>query len=162
MKTRMIPLIAGAALIAATQAFADDAHHAAADAPSSGAAAVSSAQPGVHSGKRIEAMRSEMLKMMDQMRQLQQTKDPAERQRLLDEHMQTMQETMRTMQGMGGPMAMGMMGAQQKDGAAGHVHGTSHGAGTNERMNMMEQRMDMMQMMMGQMMQQENPPAPKQ
>ncbi|MBS2132154.1 hypothetical protein KEX41_28635 (plasmid) [Burkholderia thailandensis] len=159
MKTRMALLISSTILIAATHAFADDthdAHHAAAAAASSSTSAMMSAHPGA----QYEAMRSEMFKIMDQMHQIRQTKNPVERRRLLGEHMQTMQETMRMMRTMGGPMMMGMSGGQQTGGPAMHAQGASGGVDVSERMTMLDQRMDMMQMMMEQMMQQQNPPAP--
>jgi hypothetical protein len=56
--------------------------------------------------------------------------------------MQAMQDNMKAMRGMGGPM---MMGGQKGGGMT--------SAGPTQRTQIMEQRMDMMQMMMEQMVQ---------
>lgn len=72
-----------------------------------------------------------MQKMQKQMQQVHATKDPVERKRLMEEHMNAMQGTMPMMSGMG-PRA---------------------GADPVERMQMMEMRMDMMHKMMEQMVQ---------
>jgi hypothetical protein len=64
--------------------------------------------------------------------------------------MQTMQENMQAMRGMGGPMMMGS-GLSGGPAKGGHKH-TVRGDMT-QRQEMMEKRMDMMQMMMEQMMQ---------
>ena len=47
--------------------------------------------------------------MQTQMDRVRATADPAERQKLMQEHMASMQEGMKSMRGMGGP-TMGMMG----------------------------------------------------
>lgn len=76
-------------------------------------------------------MAEHMQKMQKQMQQIHASKDPAERKRLMDEHMKSMQGTM--------PMMSGM--------------GARSGTEPNQRMQMMEMRMDMMQKMMEQMLQ---------
>lgn len=69
-----------------------------------------------------------MKKMQDQMTQVYAEKDPKERDRLMQEHMQTMQETMKMMHASRG---MGMMdGAKQ--------------GGGGKRMTMMQMMMDQM------------------
>jgi hypothetical protein len=80
------------------------------------------------------------------MEKMRQTTDPAEREKLMQEHMQTMQEHMKSMgehmksmHGSGGGM---MMGADQK----------GRQEITEKRLDMIEKRMDLMQMMMEQMM----------
>ena len=60
----------------------------------------------------------------------------------MDKHMGQMQENMKLMRGMGGPMMMG-----------GQKGGGMMGGDPKQRQEMMEKRMDMMQMMMEQMMQ---------
>jgi hypothetical protein len=96
-------------------------------------------------------MPAAMQKMQEQMAKLRSTTDPAERQKLMLEHMSTMREGMGTMMKMGGS-GMGMMpggGMMQGDKSP-----AKPGAGDMQgRMGMMEQRMGMMQMMMDQMMQ---------
>jgi hypothetical protein len=89
--------------------------------------------------ERMQQRFQQMQTMMDQMAQ---AKTPTERQKLMAEHRQMMQEQMVAMHDMTGPG--GMMGKDQ-------------GAGTmdpNAQMQMMQRRMDMMQQMMEQMMEQ--------
>jgi len=103
-------------------------------------------------------MQERMETMQAQMRELRETTDPAERQKLLASHMRSMQEQMQTMRAMGGDMmmhgtggsgGMGMgSGMGQGMGAADHAMPARPGP----RHQMMENRMDMMQMMMEQMM----------
>jgi hypothetical protein len=89
------------------------------------------------------------------MNRIQQTTDPKERQKLLQEHMQTMREQMKDMRAMGGGMMMGMMGQEKGKG----MHdGTM--MDPKSRGKMMQDRMDMMQMMMEQMMEQMEMQAP--
>ena len=102
-------------------------------------------------------MESNMARMHEQMKKTQalmdrmrKTTDPTERQKLIQDHMQSMREGMSMMQGMGGAMlggkgGMGMMGGDPK-----------------QRQDMMERRMDMMQMMMDQMMQHQQMSQPTQ
>ncbi len=99
----------------------------------------------------MSQMQENVNTMRQQMEKLQATTDPQERQKLLQAHMQTMQESMQAMHGMCGPM---LMGDGQSGGAkSGHKH-TTRGDMT-QRQEIMEKRMDMMQMMMEQMMQHE-------
>jgi len=91
--------------------------------------------------KMRQQMMDRMKTMQAQMDKIRQTTDPKEREKLMTEHMKSMQEGMRMMRGMGGGM-MGMMGGGMMGGGAG-----------SQSMPMMEGRMDMMQMMMEQMMQ---------
>jgi periplasmic protein CpxP/Spy len=102
-------------------------------------------------------MEEQMKKMRQQMEKIQATTDPRERQKLMEEHMQSMREGMKTMRGMGGNK-MGMMdkdkpmmedGGKEKD-------GKPMGMMMMKRHKMMEDRLDMMQMMMEQMMEHEN------
>jgi hypothetical protein len=60
-----------------------------------------------------------MKTMQEQMNRLQQTTDPKERQKLLQEHMQTMREQVRDVRAVGGWTTMGMMGPG--------MHGGMHG-----------------------------------
>jgi periplasmic protein CpxP/Spy len=76
-------------------------------------------------------MNEHMQKMQKQMQQIHAAKDPAERKRLMEEHMKSMQGMM--------PMMSGM--------------GASPNSDPNQRMQMMEMRMDMMHKMMEQMLQ---------
>jgi hypothetical protein len=100
--------------------------------------------------KQMPQMQENMKKMQQQMEKFQATADPKERQKLMQEHMQTMQESMKAMHGMGGLM---MMGGGKRGGMAKVDHKDMADAAMLKRHDMMEQRMDMMQMMMEQMVQ---------
>ncbi len=132
-------------------AFADDAHH---PDQKAGAATPTADQT-------IQKMQANTKRMQSQLEQMAKSKDPVQRQKLLQEHMQTMQENMmagKSMMGgmmdcpmmkdgmMGGGMGMmggqgGMMGQGMQGGAAGQDDMMA------KRMEMMEKRIDMMQMM---------------
>jgi len=100
--------------------------------------------------KAMQAMRDKMMN----------TKTPAERQALMDEHMKTMHEGMAMMKGMNDMKGMG--GMHGKAGTPG-MSGTSGMSGMKDMKDvpmdmskhhqMMEMRMDMMQIMMEMMMQ---------
>ncbi|HVK54983.1 MAG TPA: hypothetical protein VM532_08135 [Burkholderiales bacterium] len=107
-------------------------------------AAASSAKTDKVADKQQIPMQENMKKMQAQMAKIHQTTDPKERERLLQDHMQTMREAMQSMRGMGGGMMMGMMNG----GMAGRSAQQNAAPGNNA----MERRMDMMQMMMEQMM----------
>jgi hypothetical protein len=101
--------------------------------------------------KHMSQMQEKMKAMQVQMDKIGKTTDPEERQKLMLEHTQAMQENMKMMRGMGGPMMMGAGG----DGSpmkGGKMGGMMEGD-MMQRHAMMEKRMDMMQMMMEQMMQ---------
>ncbi|WP_426338604.1 hypothetical protein ACN9MZ_19500 [Pseudoduganella sp. S-14] len=150
-----------ASLMLAPAAHADDLHHPLQAAkPSHGAAA---------SDQRFAAAYEQMKKMVAQMEQIRATRDPKERERLMQQHLDSMHEGVRAMRPAGGGM-MQMMGCQMMRGqdkasaqscpmtGGGHVKPAQA-----ERMDMMEKRMDMMQMMMEQMVEREGmKPMPKQ
>lgn len=140
--------IAVAALVFSSPAvLAVDEHH-----PDDAKKAVAPGKPAVKPPVAPPAgdqagMQQRMQKMQAQMDRIQKTTDPKERQKLLDEHYRTMMENMQAMRGMGGPMMMGMHG---------DAKGMSmKGGDPAARSAQMEQRMDMMQMMMEHMMQRE-------
>ncbi|MBV6324389.1 hypothetical protein [Duganella violaceipulchra] len=85
-------------------------------------------------------MMENMQKMQRQMEKIQATTDPKERQKLMQEHMQAMQDNMKAMR------AADASPASDK-------HQGKAGGGMMMRPDMMEKRMDMMQMMMEQMVQ---------
>ena len=103
--------------------------------------------------KQTPPSQENMKLMQQQMDKIATTTDPKERQKLMQAHMQTMQENMKAMRSMGGPMMMddkksgGMM--EKKGG----MKGGMKDGDMNKRQEMTEKRMDMMQMMMEQMMQ---------
>jgi hypothetical protein len=109
--------------------------------------------------EQMQKMQEHMKEMQAQMEKIRQTTDPKERQRLMQEHMQGMGEQMQMMQGMGGCMMMrGMMGGRQQSTATPGKKGgmdcpMMKGGDPGRGQEMMEQRMDMMQMMMEQMLQ---------
>jgi len=107
--------------------------------------------PAMNMEKTMPQMHANMQKMQQQMEKLQATTDPKERQKLMDEHMLAMQETMKTMHSLGGPMMMG------SDRHAGMAMTDKKIAMTEADMmqhhTLMENRVDMMQMMMEQMVQ---------
>lgn len=156
---KIVPLLLAGLL--ATTAHADDKHHppvAAKPAPAPAAAV---------QDQRFNAAYDHMKKMMAQMDKIKATKDPAERQRLMQEHMDSLHAGMQAMRPAGGGM-MQMMNCQMMQNGAGqcpmmgqqHQHGRQ---GPGARMDMMEKRMDMMQMMMEQMVEHEGQKAaPKQ
>ena len=99
-------------------------------------------------GGGMQEMQAAMKKMQDQMAKIRATSDPAERQKLMAEHMASMREAMGMMTKMGGMGMMqggGMMGGEGKK--------SPEPRDMRGRVGMMEQRMGMMQMMMEQMMQ---------
>ena len=118
------------------------------------------AKPGMGMDKQMPRMQENMKDMQLQMQKVHGTTDPAERQRLMQAHMLAMQENMKAMRGMGGPMMSGGMGGGMamggpKDAAGGGMAmgGTKDAAagGMMQHHAMMEKRVDMMQMMMEQM-----------
>ena len=95
-------------------------------------------------------MQANIEKMHQQMEKIATTTDPKERQKLLQEHMQTMQENMKMMRDMGKPA---MSGEGSPGGMAiGEKKGGMQNDDAMKRQEMTETRMDMMQMMMEQMM----------
>ncbi|MBU1223797.1 MAG: hypothetical protein KKA22_11745 [Gammaproteobacteria bacterium] len=131
--------------LAVQPVLADDAHH-----PDQKAGAVTPA-----ADQTIQKMQANTKRMQSQLEQMARSKDPAQRQKLMQEHLQTMQENMTAGKSMMGGMmdcpmmkggmmggGMGMMGGQGMQGGV---------AGQDDmmarRMEMMEKRMDMMQMM---------------
>ncbi len=135
-------LLVAAASMLSPAALGADEHHT--DEAREGAVIGKPASKGPASvaGGDQAGMQQGMKRMQDQMDRIRKTSDPKERQKLLDEHFQTMMENMKAMRGMGG--AMMMMGGDQKGGPS-----KGEAAG---RAGPMEQRMDMMQMMMEHMM----------
>ena len=147
------------ALLLGNAAYADDKHH-----PPEAAKAQAAAPD-----KQFTAAYSQMKQMTAQMEKIKATKDPKERQRLMQEHMDSMHAGLQALRPTGGGM-MQMMGCQMmKDKPGGSAPACpmmdSAGArkGPGERMDMMEKRMDMMQMMLEQMAERESQkPLPKQ
>ena len=108
---------------------------------------------------KMDKMQEKMKTMQEQMGKIHAAKDPQERKKLMKEHMQSMQEGMKMMGGMGAGMRGGdMMAKARKDQAESM---TDVGDGMEMCMMMkkhksVEARLDMMQMMMEQMMEHES------
>jgi len=100
--------------------------------------------------QQMSQMQQNMTAMQAQMARIRATTDPTERRKLMQAHMQAMQENMTVMSGMGGPM---MMGGRQPGGMAMGDSKPMAGGDMMQRHQMMENRMSMMQMMMEQMLQ---------
>jgi hypothetical protein len=143
--------------------FGDDAHHP--DQKTTPAAGAAPQTPAKDPDKALKQMKENADKLRAQVDKIAKTKDPAERQKLMQEHMQTLRASMATAGGMmggmgGGPGAgMGMGGGMMMDcPMMGQMMGGGmQGEGMMQRMQQMEKRMDMMQMMMEQM---QKPAAP--
>jgi len=102
----------------------------------------------------MSMMKKNMQNMMEQMKEIHATDDPAKRKQLMHEHMQKMHKGMKMMRSMGGNTMAGMAG-DKKGGNMKMAKGMNKNMSSmdmGERHQMMEQRMDMMQMMMEQMM----------
>jgi hypothetical protein len=94
----------------------------------------------------IQKMQANTKRMQTQLEQMAKSKDPIQRQKLMQEHMQTMQENMMAGKSMVGGMTDCPM---MKDGMMGGGMGMSGSDDmTAKRLEMMEKRMDMRQMMM--------------
>jgi hypothetical protein len=94
----------------------------------------------------MEKHLNDMQALMDKMHT---TKDPKERHKLMDEHMKSMREMMKGMRSSSGEMKMGMM-------SGGPKAGEPMPEGEKQRQYLLEKRIDMMNMMMEQMMQEED------
>jgi hypothetical protein len=162
MKKLLISSVVAGLLMIAPVIYADDTHH-----PEQSSAPESKSVPGkgdviwerhnpegnagdsgvadAQMGKAQERMKQAQALMG----KLRDTKDPAERKKLMQQHTQAMRDTMDMMRG----MKMGMMGGDQEMGMGMMSQGKGQ-AQTGGMMNMhqmMEERMEMMQMMLEQM-----------
>ena len=167
MKKLLISNMVAGLMMSASVAYADDAHH----PDQGGTPAVKSASDKAVSSDVADAQMAKAQERMKQaqalMARLRESKDPAERKRLMQEHMQAMRDTMGMMRGMrmgmmgggqgmgmmGGGQGMGMMGGGQGMGTmgSGQGKGPAKTGGMMPMHQMMEDRMEMMQMMMEQM-----------
>ena len=144
-------------------AIADDAHH---PDQQKGPSAQATPATSADADKSVQTMKKNTQKMQAQLDKISHAKNPQERQRLLQEHMQTMRENMMLGKSMMGNMmdcpmmegGMGMMGGGMMGGGMGMMGGGTGPEAMMNRMNMMEKRMDMMQMMMEQMTKPQAPP----
>ena len=127
-------------VLAIQPVLAEDAHH---PDQKVGAAAPTADQT-------IQKMQANTKRMQSQLEQMAKSKDPNQRQKLLQEHMQTMQENMIAGKSMmGGMMDCPMMkGGMMGPGMQGGMGMSGSDDMMAKRMDMMEKRMDMMQMML--------------
>ncbi len=112
--------------------------------------------------KRMQQMQEHMKQMQAQMEKLQRTKDPKERQKLMDEHTKTMHEHISMMRDLGGCLMVGPMARGGDPAGAGGMGCKTKEADSSRSKELMEHRMDMMQMMMEQMIQHQEAMHPKQ
>ncbi len=169
MKKLLISSVAVLLFACAPVVYAVDAHHpeqggtpAAGSAPEKEALPKQPAAPDKTMSSTGGTSDAQMVKAQERMKQaqalmskLREAKDPAERKRLMQEHAQVLRDTMGMMRGM---KMMGMMGSGQGMGMGmmGQGKGPQAQAGDMMPMHqMMEERMEIMQMMMEQMMQRE-------
>ena len=126
--------------------------------PASAAQAPAAGPTTAEWDKQYAQMQKQMAEMNEQMRRIQETKDPQERQRLMQEHWNTMQGAMRSMhrmwggQGSGGHMGPMMGGRHMMWGDYRNLTPEQ----LKQRQYMMDQWMPMQQMMMDHMMQHHN------
>jgi hypothetical protein len=152
LKTTLVSVALVGALGFSMPVLADDSHH-----PDKKAGAPSTEST-------IQKMQANTKKMEDQLEKMAKSKDPKERQQLLQQHMQTMMQNAAMAKGMmgmdcpmmSGGMGMGMMG----QGGMGMMGGGEAQDPMANRMEMMEKRMDMMQMMMEQQSKGQQPVMP--
>ncbi|MBI4754311.1 MAG: hypothetical protein HY778_02580 [Betaproteobacteria bacterium] len=163
MKTLIATIIA-ASLGLAYPAIAEDAHHP--DQPLAQAQGAATTKPAAKPEETVKKMQDNVKKMPGQLERVAKARTDEERQKAMAEHVRTMQENMQMARGMqagmmGCPMMeggmggmMGMMGGgMMGQGGMGMMGGPGAGPGAGaERMQQMERRMDMMQMMMEQML----------
>ena len=150
MKKLLISNMVAGLMMSASVAYADDAHH----PDQGGTPAVKSASDKAVSSDVADTQMAKAQERMKQaqvlMAKLRESKDPVERKRFMQEHMQAMRDTMGMMRGGQG---MGMMGSGQGMGmtGGGQGKGPAKTGGMMPMHQMMEDRMEMMQMMMEQM-----------
>ena len=160
MKKLLISSVVVVMCMGAPVVYADDTHH-----PEQGSAPASKSTSGKSdviwerhdpegSAGDSGAADAQMAKAQERMKQaqalmgkLRDTKDPAERKKLMQQHTQAMRDTMDMMRG----MKMDMMGGGQGMGMMNQGKGKDQTGGMMNMHQMMEERMDMMQMMMEQM-----------
>jgi hypothetical protein len=174
----VVALFLGASAVLAQAPVDEHAGHRPAGAPPPPASPAAQSPAQGMGAAAMPRMRDNMKKMQELMAKIHASKDPAERQQLMQQHSRAMHEQMQMMQAMGGGQD-GMMGGGMKMGGgmqggasppAGAQGGPPPGEGMmNHEMMMnhqaMQARMGMMEMMMGQMLQhqeaQQEPKAAK-
>lgn len=160
MKKLLISSVVAVLCTGAPAVYADDTHqHEQSSAPESQSS--SNAKDSSVADAQMDKAQERMKQAQAIMAKLREAKDPAERHRLMHEHTQAMRDTMGMMRDMkmgmmGCDQGMGMMGCGQGKGMMGGDHkmgamGADQGMGMMGMHQMMEGRMEMLQMMMEQM-----------
>lgn len=146
MRNSTLAVVMTALTLASPVAWAVDEHH-----PDQKPAATAPTPPR-NTEQAVQQMKQNTDKLRAQMDKILKTKDPAERQKLMQEHMQTLREGMVATAGAmgGGPEGgAGMMGGGMMD--CSMMGGGATSDALTGRLNQMEKRLDMMQMMLEQM-----------
>lgn len=150
MKNSTLVVVTAALMLVGPIALAVEEHH----PDQKPAAAAPAPTPPRDTEQAVQQMKQNTDKLRAQMDKILKTRDAAERQKLMQEHMQTLREGMVATAGAmgggpGGGMGMGMMGGGMMD--CPMMSGEKSGDMVMQRMQQMEKRMDMMQMMLEQM-----------
>ena len=166
-----IAVVSAAWLLAVPVAWAVDEHHPDQNAGPAAAALPVSAKD---TEQALQQLKQNADKLRAQMDKILKTKDPSERQKLMQEHMQTLRASMTTAAGVmggrpgsGGMMGHGTMGGGMMDcpmmdqkmgggmmdcpmmsGMMGGAGGGAANQAITDRLNQMEKRLDVMQMML--------------
>lgn len=151
MRILTFAVVTTALLLVGPIAWAVDEHH---PDQKGGPAAAAPPASVKDTEQTLQQMKQNADKLRVQMDKILKTKDPAERQKLMQEHMQTLRSSMATAAGAmggasGGGMGMGMMSGGMMDcsGMGGAGGGVTNPA-MSDQLNQMEKRLDMMQMML--------------
>jgi len=161
-KTTML-MVATLSMVAMPLYAVDEHHPEKAQGAAALVAAPAAPQPEAVADQQIGQAQEIMRKLQDQMGKIRETRDPKERRKLMDEHMQTMQEGMKQLRGMSGMKKPGGMtgmqggakpGGMMMGGGDGKPGGMMMG-GMMKMHEMMDMRMEMMETMMEQMMMRE-------
>jgi hypothetical protein len=157
MKTKISLAVLALCMGLSAPVLANDEHHP--EKAQGGQATSAEKRASKPAGEGIKALQANVDKMQKQVQQIAKAKNDKERDRLLEEHMKTMRDSMMTAKGMhadmdGCPMMEDMMGGKGGKGGMGGMSwgggassGKSSGA-SDDRMDRMEKRMDMMEQMM--------------
>lgn len=158
---KKIMIITATSLMLVLTAYADDVHH-----PEKNVEAAATKAPAHPDHEAVKMMQNNMKKMQAQLERIGKAKSDEERQKLLADHMLTMRENMMAAKGMMGDdmRCSTMMGKSGMSMHGGIMSGQDDEAPKHEaimmRLEQMEKRMDMMQMMMEQMNKSPSMPMP--
>ena len=168
MKNVQLLVLAVCIVLTAPMAFAQtkvdehEAHHP--DKKIAAPAATQKDSEGPAGAAAMQPMQQNMKTMHEVMEKIQSSSDPAEKAELLKQHLQAMHDQMKMMLGMSGGMMMGMTQGGMGSEAKKRTNGTAMSCGKKGMKpgdmmmkchQMMQARMDMMQDMMGQMLEHE-------